>query len=623
MAPRWLKASTTGRRKSRTGTRVSAALMAAAVALAPGALAVPAAFAGVAPSSSAAAKGTTLRLALTGDIDSLNPFKAILATSTSVLALQYQNLVAYGPDNNEASPGMADRWETSPDGKVWTFHIPADRKWSDGQPITAKDAEWTFNAIRTNDKLKQANGALLTSVDSVVAKDTQTLVITLNEAQAPTPGTQLPIMPEHVWSKVPDPASFANDKDTVGSGPFVITSYDKAAGVTMKANPNYWQGKAKVDGITFAPYKNSDAAVQALKTGEIDVVSGLTPAQYQALKNQPGITTNAGTGRRYQAIGINPGTKDADGQPMGDGNPALQDLTLRRAIVMAIDSKTLLEKVLQGLGQQATGEVPAAYPLYHWDTTDLPLKYNVDGANKLLDDAGYTKGADGIRLDKQGKPLKLRLMGRNTDPTHQQMADYVKPWLKAIGIDVTTEMKSSAQVNDDSTVGNYDLYFTGWGMGPDPDFQLSINQCSSRPNADGSGATSENNYCSPEFDALFQQQHVELDQAKRSDLVKKAQETIYNAAVNDVLYYANSLEAYRSDKFAPFTTQPKEGGVITGQNGPWGYYSATPISAEAASSTSAAGFNPAVVIVPVIVLVLAAGGVLLYRRRSRTADDRE
>ncbi|MGA7206045.1 MAG: ABC transporter substrate-binding protein [Specibacter sp.] len=605
-------------RKGRSRRPLAAAVLALSLAMAPLAIA-PAAVA----ATDTPAGGTVLKLALTGDIDSLNPFKAILASSTSILGLEYQSLVAYGPKNNEEIPGMADKWETSPDGKVWTFHMPKDRKWSDGEPITAKDAEWTFKAIQTNDALKQANGGLLESVVSVAATDDETLVLTLKEPQAPNPGTQLPIMPAHIWSKVPDPATFTNEKDSVGSGPFVIANYDKSSGVTLKANPNYWQGKAKIAGITYVPYKNTDAAVQALKTGEIDIVSGLTPAQYNALKNVSGITTNAGAGRRYQAIGINPGTKTHDGTPMGDGNPALQDLKVRQAIVMAIDNKTLLEKVLQGLGQPATGEVPAAYPLYHWGTKDLPLQYNVAEANKLLDEAGYTKGSDGIRVDKKGAPLKLRLMGRNTDPTHQQMADYIKPWLKEIGIDVSTVMKSSAQVNDDSTVGNFDLYFTGWGMGPDPDFQLSINTCASRPNADGTGATSENNFCDPAFDAIYKAQHVELDQAKRSALVGQAQEMIHNSAVNDVMYYANSLEAYRSDKFEPFTTQPEKGGVITSQNGPWSFYYATPVSSTSSTDPSSEGFNPAFVVVPLVIVLLAGGGFVLYRRRRTTADERE
>ena len=617
-ADRQLLRSSRSRLRRTAAAGLLCAAMAGSLALTAGPASAPAAFA------SDQSSGKTLKLALTGDIDTLNPFKAILATSSNILALQYQNLVAYGPEQNEEIPGMAESWETSEDGTVWTFKIPSDRKWSDGEPITANDAAWTFTAIQTNDELKQANGALLTSVSSVEATDDETLVITLTAPQASNPGTALPIMPEHIWSAAGDPAAFANDKDTVGSGPFTVVSYDKAAGVTMKANPNYWQGKAKIDGITWVPYKNSDAAVQALKTGEIDIVSSLTPVQYEALQNQPGITTNAGAGRRYQAIAINPGTTTADDTVMGDGNPALQDKELRRAIAMGIDSNTLLEKVLQGLGQEATGEIPMTYPLYHWDTKDLPLAYDPDEANRVLDEAGYTMGPDGIRLDKEGNPLKLRLMGRNSDPTHQQMADFIGPWMKAIGIEINTEMKAPAQVNDDSTFGNFDLYFTGWGIGPDPDYQLSINQCSSRPNADGTGATSENSLCDPEFDKLYLAQHAELDQEKRSELVKQAQEVIYNSAVNKVLFYANSLEAYRSDKWEPFTTQPAEGGIITSQNGPWGYYSATPVGSDVseAATSEESGSNTTLIVSAAAIVVLGIAAVLFLRRRGGNAEDR-
>ncbi|TDK26639.1 ABC transporter substrate-binding protein [Arthrobacter crusticola] len=596
-----------------------AGLLAAALTLTPGALALPAA------TASEKAEDTTLKLALTGDIDSLNPFTAILAASTNILLLQYEGLVTYGPENNEIVPALAESWETSEDGTTWTYTIGEDRKWSDGEPVTAQDAEFTFNAIAEDDTLKAANGTLLENIDSVEATDDQTLVITLNEAQAPNPGADLAIVPEHIWSKVEDPSTFENSENAVGSGPFTVESYSPSSGVRMKANPNYWRGKAKVDAVTYVPYRNSDAAVQALLNGELDVVGDLTPAQYKALESEENITVNSGAGRRYQALNINSGTINSEGKLMGDGNPALQDIELRKAIARAIDSKTLLEKVLEGLGEQATGEIPAVYPLYHWDTDEeLPYSYDPEEANRILDEAGYKMGPDGIRLDKEGKPLKLRLAGSNSKPTHAQMADYVVPWLKEIGIEATTEIKASGQLNDDSILGNYDMYFTGWGIGPDPDFQLSINQCSSRPNADGTGATNESNWCSPEFDALYKEQHTELDQERRSELVVEAQKLIYDAAVNHVLFYADSLEAYRSDKFEPFTTQPKEGGVILAQNGPWGVYSATPAGElEAAGATSEA--NPEAVIIPVVG-VLVVGGLaafFLAKRRRATADDRQ
>ncbi|WP_247828183.1 ABC transporter substrate-binding protein [Arthrobacter antioxidans] len=597
--------------------RAVSALAALSLALVPGSLASSAATAAEEPDP------VTLKLALTGDIDSLNPFIAILASSTNILTMQYEGLVSYSAENNEVVPGLAESWETSEDGTEWTFTFAEDRKWSDGEPITANDAAFTFRAIEESDALKQANGSLLESIKSVEATDDQTLVITLNEPQAPNPGSSLAIVPEHIWSEVEDPATFANDKDAVGSGPFTVVDYSATSGVTMKANPNYWRGKAKVDGVTFVPYRNSDAAVQALRTGELDVVGGLTPAQFKALENEPNITTNAGAGRRYQAINLNSGTVNSEGNIMGDGNPALQDVELRKAIIRAIDSNTLLERVLEGLGQPATGEIPAVYPLYHWDTDELPYSYDPEAANKILDDAGYEMGADGLRTDKEGNPLRLRLAGNNTQATHQQMADYITPWLREIGIEVVSESMAPAQLNDDSTLGNYDMYFTGWGIGPDPDFQLSINQCSSRPNADGTGAISESNWCSPEFDALYKEQHTELDQERRSELVVEAQKLIYDGAVNNVLFYSDSLEAYRSDRFEPFTTQPTEGGVILGQNGPWGVYSATPVSSVETASVAAP--NPTAVIAP-IAGVLVVGGIaafFLVKRRRATADDRQ
>jgi peptide/nickel transport system substrate-binding protein len=587
-------------------------------------LALPLALAAPLATPARAADGDTMKVALTSDIDTLNPFLAILASSTGILRFQYESLVQYGT-NNQVVPGLSDTWQTSPDGKTWTFNLPADRKWSDGQALTAEDAAWTFNAVKTTKALQLANGGLVSNVASVTAKDPQTLVMVLNSAQAANPGSELPIVPKHVWAGV-DAATYANDKDTVGSGPFTITSYAKSQSVDLVANPNFWRGAPKIAGLTYVSYKSTDAAVQALRTGEVDVVSGLTPAQFGSLKGQQGIETNSGAGRRYQAISINSGAIDAAGKPLGDGNPALKDKALRQAIFTAIDNKTLLDKVLQGLGKPGETEVPSVYPDYFGFAPGYtPRTFDPAAANKILDGAGYTKGSDGIRVDKTGKPLKLRLMGRNSDPTHQQMADFVKPWLKDIGIDVTVSMVTPNQVNDDSTLGKYDLYFTGWGIGPDPDFQLSINRCDSRPNADGSGSTSESNWCDPAFDKLYDAQHAELDPTKRAVLVKQAFTMIDQAAVNDVIYYADSLEAYRTDKFTGFSKQPEQGGVITGQNGYWGFYTVAPVSDAGAASGSASGGGLPGWVVPVgvVVVVLAALGVVLGVRRRRTSADRE
>lgn len=213
-------------------------------------------------------------------------------------------------------------------------------------------------------------------------------------------------------------------------------------------------------------------------------------------------------------------------------------------------------------------------------------------------------------------------MGRSSDPTHKEMADYIQSWMKKLGITVKTKMESSSQVNDDSVLGKYDLYFTGWGIGPDPDYQMSINRCSSRPNADGSGATSESNWCSAKFDKQYKKQHVELDKHKRADRILQLQKLIYQAAVNDVLYYADELEAYRSDRFGGFTKEPAKDGVISGQNGYAGFYHAKPAGS---SEHNGSGSTATVVwiMAGVVVVRLIIGGVVVARRRVATRDERE
>lgn len=561
-----------------------------------------------------------LKVSLINDIDTFNPFTAVLLASTGINRYQYEALVGYGKES-EPAPGIADTWETSDDGKTWTFNIPEDREWSDGEPITADDVAYTYTSIIENPVLQEANGGLVTNIADVKAADPQTVVMTLKSAQASNPGQEIPIVPEHIWADQ-DAATFAADKDVVGSGPFTITTFKTGQSVELKANPRFWRGEPKIAGVTYVTYKNTDAAVQGLKSGEIDIVDGLTPAQYDSLEGTENITTNAGVGRRYQALAINPGAIDIDGKPMGDGNPALEDPKLREAIFMAVDKKTLLDRVLEGLGTVGQTEVPSAYQNYFgFAEGHEEVPFDLDAANQLLDDAGYAKGSGGIREDKDGKPLKLRLMGRSTEPAHAQMADFLTSWFKDIGIALDVSMVTPEKVNEDSTLGKYDLYFTGWSLGPDPDNQLAMNTCASRPNADGSGNTSENNWCSPEFDAAFKAQHAELDETKREELIKKAFSILYDAHVSNPIWYVNPLEAYRNDHFTGFTTQPSKDGVILNQNGYWGLYGAEPASADSASDD---GGLPGWVIPVVVVVILAAvGGAVVASRRGSTAEDRE
>ncbi|MBE1461202.1 ABC transporter substrate-binding protein [Kibdelosporangium phytohabitans] len=575
---------------------------------------------------SAQAQGEkVLRAGVTQELDSLNPFITITRVGTDLTRLTYEYLTTYDPKDYKPVPGLAEKWETSADKLTWTFTIRSGVKWSDGRPVTAGDAAFTFSTMMSNKDAATANGNFVQGWDSVTAPDDRTLVIRTKQPRSTMLALDVPIVPKHVWEKVTD-FKAEPPLPLVGSGPFLVQDYKAAQFIKLTANRDYWRGAPKIDGLDFVYYKNVDAEVQALKKGDIDLMSRLVPAQYDALKGDPNVRLNTGAGRRLNEILINPGATSADDRPIGDGNPALKDVRLRKAIALSIDSKALVDKVWGGYAQEAAGYIPPGFSEFHWPEKQ---KFDPAAANRMLDEAGYAKGADGVRADLQGKPLRLRLLGHAGTNLDEQASKYVTSWLKDIGIAVEPQMVADQKVNDATTGANFDLAFSGWSANPDPDYVLSLQTCGARPNADGKGATPDSFLCDPEYDRLYTEQLQETDRGKRVELVKKMQQVLADRATLVLLGYDNPLEAYRADRWAPFQTQPVDGGVIMNQQGYWGYYSAERgRSTDAAASASAGGDggNTGLIIGVVVAGVVVVGGVVLLVGRSRrrgAADERE
>jgi peptide/nickel transport system substrate-binding protein len=605
-------------------TRRRPLALAAAVMVASGMAAFPAVLTGTA-GSAAAQEEVTLRVALTQEIDSLNPFQAVFLSSTQVNRLMYEYLTTNAAEDSAPAPAFAESWEASEDNLTWTFKINQDLKWSDGKPVTAKDAAFTYNLILNNEEAANANGSAVSNYESVEAVDDQTLVIKTKQAQASMLTSEIPIVPEHVWAdKVDQIADFTNTEElpAVGNGPYILTGYQEGQSVTLEANDNYWRGRPKVDVIQFIKYENSDAAVQGLKKGEIDLMFNLTPAQFKSLESEPNITTNAGRNRRYTEITANWSNPKPDGTTFGNGNPALKDVKFRQALAHAIDVNTLVDRVKQGFADPAYQVIPPVFPdwTYQPDQADIRA-FDLAKANQLLDEAGYAKGPDGVRLGKDGQPINLRLLGRSDLTEQQQYAEFLKEWFAEVGVGLTPEFKSSNQSSDDQNSGNFDLAFTGWSVSPDPDYTLSQQTC-----AAVGAEWGDSNYCNPEYDRLYLQQQAELDKDKRKQIVQDMQAMLYRDVSAFVLVYEQLLEAYRSDKFAGFTTQPADGGIINNQSGYWGYYLAQPVgeSEDEAAESDGGGSTAAIVgIVGGAAVLLAAAAWGISRRRSGTAADRE
>ncbi|GAA2359185.1 ABC transporter substrate-binding protein [Saccharopolyspora halophila] len=566
-------------------------------------------------------QGATLRVGLQQQIDSLNPFLGYSLAATDIFRAVYPTLTTYSPEDFSVTPELAESWESSPDKRTWTFHIRPDVQWSDGQPVTAHDAAYTFNRMMRDPAAATANGNFVENFETVTAPDDSTLVIRTRTPQATMLAIDAPIVPEHVWSEVDDVANFANDRmPVVGGGPFTITGHRPEQDVTLTANQDYWRGAPEIDRLQFIQFKNSDAAVQALRKGDIDVVQKLTPAQFDALAGEENIEQVKGQGRRFFELILNPGAANSENQPIGTGHPALQDVQVRRAIDHAIDREALVDRVLGGYGQLGGGYLPPIFDDYHWTPPD-PRRFDPAQANRMLDEAGYQRGQDGIRRTPQGEPLNFDFVLHGDESMDNQVGQFVKRWLADIGIRVNLQPVSDNQVNDRTETGDFDMVISGWSANPDPDYVLRLQTCSSRPGPDG-GGTPDSFLCDRRYDELYASQLAEFDPAKRIDLVKQAQSRFYEQATGLILYYQNSLEAYRSDRYSGFTTQPANNGVITGQQGFWGYYGAEPTQ-KAINGDRGPDYAAIAWVAGGLIVLLGVVIVLVLVRRRATADDRE
>ncbi|WNO67498.1 ABC transporter substrate-binding protein [Streptomyces sp. NBC_00121] len=614
----------------RSRMRILLASGAAALALAAGSI-VPGMPLGAAPQQAQAADNgkTTLTVAVAQSVDSLSPFLAQRLMSTSVHRLMYDFLTNYDPKDNHTVPGLATKWEPSADKLTWTYTIRSNSKWSDGQQTTAEDAAWTFNKMMTDEGAATANGSFVANFKKVTAPSPEKLVIELKQPQATMAALDVPIVPKHVWEKVGDFSKFNNDTKfpIVGNGPYILTDYKVDQYVKLKANKSFWRGAPKFDELVFKTYKDQDAAVAALRKGEVSFVAGapaLTPAQAASLKGDENIKVNEGPGRRFFALATNPGAQTKDGKKFGDGNKALLDQKVRQALFLSIDRKTIIDKVFQGHAVEGQGYIPPRFSDYFWQPSDSQkLSYDPDRAAKLLDQAGYKLKGD-QRVGKDGKPLDLRILCHATDPNDKAIGKYLKEWWGKLGIGLKVDCRDDVSVP--WYAGEYDLAFDGWSVNPDPDFVLGIHTCAALPAKAKESAATDNFICDKTYDELYKKQLAEYDPAKRADIVKQMESWMYDSGYMNIIAYPNAVEAYRTDQIKSITTMPEAAGNIYGQDGYWSWWSAVPAAADGKNGSAAdsGGSSTGVVIgILVAVVVVAGGGFLLARRRRSTAEERE
>jgi peptide/nickel transport system substrate-binding protein len=582
--------------------------------------------AGAGPAAAASTtSNSTLRIESQTSFSTFNPFTAYFDGDLEVINQIYPFLTASN-EQGQPVPYLATKWSLSADKLSWTFAIRSGLKWSDGKPITAADAAWTLNLIMHNQAAATANGSLVADFKTVTAPNATTLVITTSQPEANVLYSLaiIPIVPEHIWTaEVSNISGFRNQSvPVVGYGPWKLTGYATNQYATLTANSDFYMGAPKFHTLIVQYYSNSDAAVAALRSGQLDAIEyNLTATQFNSLKGDKNITTYPQISGTWNAIELNPGAQTRSGRHFGNGNPALTDVRVRQAIEMAINKNELVSKVMGGLAVPGQAYLPPTYPEFRWTPPAAgQLNYNPAKANQLLNSAGYKMGPNGVRIDpKTHQPLTLRLGIHSDESTDAAMAPYIVEWLKAIGINVTVQAMSFNELNSDLPKGDWDMLSDTWTVNPDPTYLLSIQTCGDLPLNNGTDGNTDAFFCNPTFDKLFAKQSTQFDTAQRVQTIDQMQQILYTNSVDVILDYPDWLSAVRTNLVTNyFYGKPNAQGFYPIPDEFINWRSATPVADASSSSTS-----PAVwIVVAIVVVIVLAGGGLVLRRRA-TAGERE
>jgi peptide/nickel transport system substrate-binding protein len=561
------------------------------------------------------------------DVDSMNPYSGVVLSAYEVWNMQYNVLVNLSADDMSPIPELATSWERSPDGLTWTFHLRDDVKWSDGKPLTSEDVQYTFE--RTRDE-EWANFSPFTEgFTEVTTPDKNTVVVRTEEPDPRLPSLPVYILPKHVWEKYgPKKVRSFPNTDPVTSGPYRLTDWNKGSFFEMSANPDYFAGKPPVDKVRFRLFTNDEALAAAINNGEIDALYNLAPELRSQLDKSDNVTPVEAQDGSFTQLVMNTGSG-----PVGDGHPALEDVRVRRAIAHAIDKDALVERVLRGLGLKGQSMSVAVAPKWDLDVPpDKELAFDPAEANRILDEAGYARGSDGIRRMPDGSdPLRFRFFFPSDDTTYSRDVQFITEWLDDIGIDSTATPKSEDELTPIENKGEFDLIVWTWTPYADPTAMMSYLTCAQVPQEPDDGLYNDAFYCDPEYDRLFNAQRVELDEPTRVDLVHQALQRFYDQAPYVVLYEQDTIEAYRNDRYEGWVRQPAENGPIIYTQSDPSYLTIKPISANTGGGSEAAsdgddddGGSSTGLIVAIVagVVIIVGGGIFLARRRS-TADERE
>jgi oligopeptide transport system substrate-binding protein len=456
-----------------------------------------------------------------------------------MLAL-YEGLVDPDPKDASPVPGVAERWDISPDGRVYTFHLRNNARWSNGDPVTARDFLASYHRILLPAlgaqysymlyPVKNAeafNLGKITNFDEVGLKaaDDYTFEITLSR---PTPYL-LAMMVHNAWYPVPistiqkygaldDPTNpWTKPGRFVGNGPFIVKEWKVNSHILVVRNPFYWDAKnVRLNSIYFDPVDNSDTGERMFRSGQLHTELAAPPSKVAFYrKNKPNlIELSPMLTTYYYRFNV---TK-----------PPLNDKRVRKALAMSVDRRAIVETVLRA------GQTPAfclTPPDTSGYTARTQLKEDPAAARQLLAEAGYPDG-------KNFPALEVLF---NTDASHKAIAEALQQmWKKNLNISVTLHNEEWKVYLDSTDHLDYSIARAGWSADyDDPSSFLELSLTG--------GGNNETGWGNPEYDRLVEVVAGTKDQTARYEAYQKAEAILMDEMPLMPIYFYTSTRLIAPD----------------------------------------------------------------------------
>jgi peptide/nickel transport system substrate-binding protein len=475
-----------------------------------------------------AVSGGTWSMPIVGD-PIMNPVVAQGRESNHVNAVIFNQLVRPDKVTLQPSPDLATNWEVAPDGLTWTFLLRQGVRWHDGQPLTADDVKFTFDRIidtNTNTRLRGD----LSSIKEVQVVDPSTVKFVLKQPFSPLPvflGYTAGIVPKHLLEKQDiNAAPDFNKKAPVGTGPFKIKEYVAGSHVAVTANPEYFRGRPKLDGIVFKILPDANTTIAQLNTGEL-AFGQVEPWTMKGVDGNPGLDVVPTNQMAWWHLSPN------------TTNPLFSDKRVRQAMALGIDRQAISDGIAQGKFPLVASPVPDF--LKEWHDPDVkPFPFDPDRARQLLADVGWKAGADGI-LRKDGQPFTF-VLSWGRIPGREEIGTLVHQYLKKLGMDVTVAASEWSAFIKKFQERDFDVSLDRWIAPYDPDLYSYFHSSATKAGKNAS------QYANPELDKILEQGRQEGNLATRKQIYKQMQAMLSDEQPQVFLLFHPDIQA-RSQRF--------------------------------------------------------------------------